>query len=165
MASNLHCHCSPRLASHTCDNRFVFSCEDEASHSRSMAMQIGHKISIRCIRNNVPTLGSPLNSNTSLDTYSCLKNIKQANRCCRFQERKELQNTENRPIFVALQCFPISDHMSFPKEYDSMFKVHPYSCIFSCATVRQRNDTLGNDTWAGRGKIVTQPKRSILSYL
>ena len=45
--------------------------------------------------------------------------------------------------------------MSFPREYDSLFKVYPYSCVFSCTTVRQRNDILGNDTWSEMGKILS----------
>ena len=27
----------------------------------------------------------------------------------------------------------------------SLLKMNPYSCVFSCATIKQRNDTLGND--------------------
>ena len=50
-----------------------------------------------------------------------------------------------------LQCFPISDHVSFPREHDSLFQVYPYSDI-SFTTVGQRNYTLGNDTWSEMGK-------------
>ena len=53
---------------------------------------------------------------------------------------------------MALQCFPISDHVSFPREYGSLFQLYPYSRVFSCATVKQRNNTLGNDTWSEMGK-------------
>ena len=31
-------------------------------------------------------------------------------------------------------------------------ELYPYSCVFSCTTVKQRNDTLGNDTWSEMGK-------------
>ena len=29
-----------------------------------------------------------------------------------------------------------------------LFETYPYSLAFSCAIVKQRNDTLGNDTWS-----------------
>ena len=34
-------------------------------------------------------------------------------------------------------------------------ELYPYSCVFSCATVKQRNDTLGNDTWSEMGKTLS----------
>ena len=53
---------------------------------------------------------------------------------------------------VILANRPISDHVSLPRECDSLLKVHPYSCVFLCTAVEQRNDTLGNDTWSEMGK-------------
>ena len=35
---------------------------------------------------------------------------------------------------------------------DSLYKLYPYSWVFFCVTVKQRNDTLENDTWSEMGK-------------
>ena len=66
--------------------------------------------------------------------------------------------------FVAWQFFSISDRVSFPVQYDSLFKMYPYSCVFSFTTVKQRNDTLWNDMCLKWENIVTEPNRS-LSYV
>ena len=39
------------------------------------------------------------------------------------------------------------NHVSFPREYDSLFKVYPYSRVFLCSIVKQRNGSLGNVAW------------------
>ena len=57
-----------------------------------------------------------------------------------------------------VQCFPISDHVSFPREYDSLFQLYPYACVFSCTTIKQRNDSLGNDTCSEMGKLCNATK-------
>ena len=49
MVCNLNAIVLDWLASQTCDHPFVFPPEDEASHSRTITIQIRRHISIQCI--------------------------------------------------------------------------------------------------------------------
>ena len=41
--------------------------------------------------------------------------------------------------------------------------LYPYSCVFSHATVKQRNDTVENDMWSEMGKHYAQGKEDSYS--
>ena len=58
-------------------------------------------------------------------------------------------------LLVALQFFSISDQLSFPREYNSLFNLR---CsiftvsLLSAQPLEKGNDTLGNDTLSEMGK-------------